>query len=102
MIVNFHTDPVDLDVICADLANDGVVVVETTRPNFKSIASTVQQRMTECVLPMAVKGIDHDWYHYLINTEVESFNTSTTGERVAQAAAKWQTAGSPFPYSTLV
>ena len=61
----------------------------------------VRQRMTECILPLSVKGIDHDWYHYPINTEVESFD-ATTGERVAQAAARWQAAGSPFPYGTLV
>ncbi|ABE30562.1 hypothetical protein DR64_107 [Paraburkholderia xenovorans LB400] len=102
MIVNFHTDPVDLDLVCTDLTNDGVVVIETTRPNFKSIAATVMHRMTECVLPLSVEGADHDWHHYLINDDVESFESLITSGRVAQAVVKWQAAGSPFPYTTKV
>ncbi|PQV51903.1 hypothetical protein [Paraburkholderia sp. BL21I4N1] len=102
MIVNFHTDPVGLELICADLANDGVVVIETTRPNFKSIATTVMQRMTECVLPLSVEGMDHDWHHYLINNDVESFESLITSGRVAQAVVKRQAVGSPFPYTTKV
>lgn len=102
MIVNFHTDPVALDAICADLANDGVVVIETTRPNFRTIASTIMQHMTECVIPLSVEGLDHDWHHYLINSDVESFESLKTSERVVQAVVKWQAAGSPFPYSTRV
>ncbi|RKE24446.1 hypothetical protein B0G76_8334 [Paraburkholderia sp. BL23I1N1] len=102
MIVNFHTDPVELDLVCTDLTNDGVVVIETTRPNFKNIASAVMQRMTECVLPLSVEGMDRDWHHYLINNDVESFESLITSGRVAQAVVKWQAAASPMPYSTRV
>jgi len=102
MIVNFHTDPVDFDAICTDLANDGVVVVETTRPNFSKIASAVIDRMHDDVLPLSVEGNDLVWRHYLINTEVESFETSVTGMRVIEAVGKWQAVGSPFPFRVRV
>lgn len=103
MLVDFHADPANLDAICADLANVGVVVVETTRVNFRRIEADVTQCMPDCiVLGLAVKGADQDWHHYLINTEVENFDSSSTGERVVQAVANWQDAGSPLPYSVRV
>lgn len=102
MIVNFHTDPVDFDAICIDLGHDGVVVVETTRPNFSAIASAVIDRMHDDVLPLSVEGNDLVWRHYLINTDVESFETSITGKRVIEAVDKWQAVGSPRPFSVRV
>lgn len=97
MIVHFHTDPVDLDAICSDLSLDGVVVVVTTRPNFRAIADCVTDRMPDGVLPLAAETGDHDWHHYLINTVIETFEASATGKRVAAAVEKWQAAGAPFP-----
>lgn len=103
MLVDYQADPVDLGAICVDLVSDGVVMVETTRVNFRRIESDVVARMPYiAVLGLAVKGTDHDWHHYLINTEVEHLDSSSTGKRVAQAVAKWQAAGSTPPYSVMV
>ncbi|MDN4574794.1 hypothetical protein DBB29_19515 [Pandoraea cepalis] len=103
MLVDFHAASVNLDAICADLANGGVVMVETYRVNFKRVESDVRQLMPDCiVLGLAVEGADRDWYRYLINTEVEDFESSSTSERVARAVEKWQAAGLPLPYSIRV
>ena len=102
MIVNFHCDPLDLDEICLDLDRDGVVVIETTRPNFSAISSAVMQRMPDCILALSAEDSDHDWHHYLINTEVEGFESSATGRRVIEAVAKRHAAGSPIPHSVRV
>lgn len=103
MIVNFHACPPDFDAVCADLTNDGVVVIVTTRTNFSEVAAAAIERMPlEGVLPLAVEGADLDWHHYLINTEVEDYDATGTGKRVAKAVAQWQANGSPFPYSARV
>jgi hypothetical protein len=99
MIVNFHTAPVDFDAICADLTHDGVVVIVTTRTNFSEVAAAVIDRMPrQGVLPLAVEGPDLDWHHYLINIEVENYEATATGKRVADAVAQWQINGSRLPY----
>jgi hypothetical protein len=102
MIVNFHTDPIDLDAICLDLDRDGVVVIDTTRTNFSAISSAVMQRMPDRVLSLSAEDSDHDWHHYLINTTVESFEATASGQRVIEAVAKWKAVGSPIPYSIRV
>lgn len=102
MIVSFHTDPIDLDAICLDLDRDGVVVIETTRTNFSAISSAVAERLPDCILPLSAENFDHDWHHYLINTAVESFEATATGQRVIEAVAKWKAVGSPIPYSVRV
>lgn len=98
MIVSFRTDPIDLDAVCLDLDVDGVVVIETTRPSFSAISSAVMLRMPDCILALSAEDSDHDWHHYLINTEVESFESTLTAQRVIEAVAKWRAVGSPIPY----
>jgi len=103
MLIDFYGDPIDLDAVCRDLSNDGVVVIQTTRPNFRKIEDSVTAKMPDStILALSTEGDDRQWHHYLVNNDVEPFDSSTTRARVAQAVARWQTAGSPFPYSVNV
>ncbi|WP_433695063.1 hypothetical protein [Paraburkholderia phenoliruptrix] len=103
MLIDFHRDPIDLDAVCTDLSNDGVVVIETTRPNFRKIEDAITVRMPDCtILALSTEGEDRQWHHYLINDDVEPFASSTTSARVALAVTLWQAAGSPFPYNVKV
>ncbi|WP_060363056.1 MULTISPECIES: hypothetical protein [Burkholderia] len=103
MLIDFYRDPVDLDAVCRDLSNDGVVVIQTSRPNFRKIEDAVTAQMPDCtILALSTEGEDRQWHHYLINDDIEPFDSSTTGARVGQAVARWQAAGSPFPYSVQV
>lgn len=102
MLVNFHEDPVNLDQLCSDLVNDGVAVVFTTRTNFRAIAAKVDEQIDATVLPLSVEDHDHDWHHYLINTDLEEFDCDTTPGLILKAVQRWEGAGRRFPFSTRV
>ncbi|WP_175817815.1 hypothetical protein [Burkholderia diffusa] len=103
MLIDFYRDPVDIDAVCHDLMNDGVVVIQTSRPNFRKVADAVELQMpNSTILSLTTEGIDRQWHHYLINDDVEPFSSKTTSALVARAVAEWQAAGSPFPHSVRV
>jgi hypothetical protein len=97
MHVSFHTDPVDIEVICLDLQEHGAVFVETTRTNFDKITQAVLDRGTR-VLPLSTQGADGDFHNFLLYFEDNEYDSSVTNSRVLKAIMSWRAAGSPCPH----
>lgn len=97
MEVTFHTDPVSIQDICADLEKHGAVFIETTRPNFRNITDAVEANGTK-VLPLAAKGPDGDFHNFLLRFEDNDYQLGVTEKRVLNAILAWRAAGAPVPH----
>ena len=96
MQLSFHTDPVDISTICAELEEYGAVFIETTRPNFKKISRLVEDSGSK-VLPLTVQSQDGDFHHYLLLYDDEC-DLQSTNARVLKAIQAWQSRGYPLPH----
>lgn len=97
MEVAFHTDPVNIQDICADLEMHGVVFVATTRTNFQSITNEVEANGIK-VLPLAAEGPDGDFHNFLLCFEGNDYQAGVTEKRILKAILSWQAAGEPIPH----
>lgn len=101
MLVNFHEDPINLAQLCFDLRNDAFAVIFTTRPNFRDVHKAVDAQMDGKIIPLSVEDHDHDWHHYLINTDIEEFD-SDTPNLILKAVEQWKRVGCPFPFAARI
>lgn len=98
MQLSFHTDPLDISTICAELDEYGAVLLETTRPNFKKISRSVEDSGSK-VLSLTVQSQDGDFHHYLLRYgDEDGYDLQATNARVLKAIQAWQSRGCPLPY----
>lgn len=99
MLVNFYKDPIDLEKVKSDLANEEVVVLGTMLSRFREIASQLE---SEGVTDLAAKQLhDKDWTCYLITASLVT-NWVQTNALVMKALKEWQAKGSRTPCSVYV
>jgi hypothetical protein len=96
--ISFHTDPLNLPTVCADLEEHGAVCIETTRPHFRDIAARVEAAGVGA-LALAVQGPDGDFHHVLLRSEEDAYEGRRTDQRLIKAIVEWQKAGHPIPHT---
>jgi hypothetical protein len=95
--IAFHEDPIQIDALCADLVEHGIVYWHTMRPNFRRVQDLVREHGVDAI-GLAAKMTDGTFNSYLLNFGVASFELSRTSQQVAAAIAKWESLGEPVPY----
>ena len=88
MNVFFHTDPIYIKAIFDDLLHHGVVVIETTRPYFRSITDRVASEGVT-VLPLAANGADGDFFNLIFRAAL-IYEVVKTNARVMETIQSWQ------------
>jgi hypothetical protein len=100
MIVNFYTDPVNINVLCGNLIGCGIAVMNISSSDFYTVTDEVRKKgLSDGIVTISVETPDHDWYHVLINTQIVAFHMTETEAQVQKAIQLWRAADYPFVYS---
>ena len=97
MEISFHTDPVRIIDICADLKVHEAVFIDTTRTNFREIAEKVEANGAK-VLLLAAKDRYGDFHNFLLRYQNNDYQVNVTEALVLKAILAWQRASRPIPH----
>lgn len=95
--ITIFNDPIDISAVVTAIQHGGIAVLDTVRPNARSIAKQAEEVAGQSVIHLSVEA-DGDWHHYLHGIKDGDFSIDDAECLVKQAIALWKTAGYPANY----
>ena len=106
MLVPVLSGNIQIEVVCDNLREHGLIVIETTRTHAQSITEEaiaaleidVETEDAPKLIHLSTEVADRGWSDFLIYTCIYDYTPDETQKIVAKAVLSWVAANSPDTY----